>query len=431
VLAALVDKSLVVLDTAAPDGRYRMLETIRAFAGEQLAQQGQDAELRRRHAEFFTAWAGEAEGALRGPQQAAWLTRLAFDHDNLRAAREWALGSGAPDLALALAGVVRRVWNLRGHLTEGRRWLDRVLAQSGGESAARARVLNGAGVLAWTQGDLDTARRCHEESLAVRRALDDQPGIAESLNNLGNVTLDQGDADAARALYEASLAQRQALGDTWGTAMTLNNRGTLAGEQGDSATAQIRFEESLALFRVVGDTWAIAMTLHNLGDEAQNRGELAQARRLHEESLGLRRELADKRGITASLINLGWVALAQGDLDSAGRLYAESLALLRELGDKRVSAFCLEGLAATATLNRQADRAARLFGAAAALREAIGVPLEPVDRADYERYVAQGRDQLPPEGWTPAWESGYALSLDQAIAYALGESGPAGRVING
>jgi len=335
-VAALVHASLLQQREGPGDEpRFVLLETIRAYAREELASGtlGPDAAatLARRHAAHYLALAEEAEPALRGPGQADWLARLAADLDNLRAALRWAIDGDEADTALRLAGALQRFWEVRGLLAEGRRWLAAALALPAAPAHARGQALTVAGLLAMAQGDYATARPLHEEALALRRALDDRRGAAHTLDILGLLAQYQGDHAAARPLHEASLAGMRILGDARGTANALFNLATAVQNGGDYAAARVLHEESLALRRTLGDTRGIALALHLLGIVAQRQGDYAAARPLQEEGLALRRALGDTQGVAHSLHSLGELAQVAGDHAAARALHAEAVALVREL----------------------------------------------------------------------------------------------------
>jgi predicted ATPase len=469
-LQSLLDKSLVRQDELADheyEPRFRMLETIREYALERLAESGDIDLLRRQHSAYMLELAEQAVPELTGNQQDAWLHRLALEHDNFRAALEWTSrpGSGLNEQALRLSGALWRFWEIRGHLSEGRAWLTRSIDQArlGDWSAiapeARAHALNGAGNLAWTQGDYATARTLHEECLALRRETDDRLGVATSLGNLGIVARAQGDTTAARALYGESLSLRRRLGDARGVAAALNslagialdegddagasdlyeegllilrelgdmrgeafvlgNLGTLRLHQGDVAAARSLYENSLSLRRELGDRRGIATVLNNLGVIALEQADLTTARSLYQESLALRRELGDRDGIATSLANLGWIALEQGDPAEAGALYAESLRLHRDLADWDGIALGLEGLANVAHARQLPERATRLSAALAALLERREEIRHQIDEPRLRQAMAQARAELGEQAWSAAWAAGQALAPDQAIHDAL------------
>jgi non-specific serine/threonine protein kinase len=380
-LGGLVDQSLLQVGGTDAAPRFGMLETVREYGLELLEAAGEAAATRDRHLAWCVALAEEAAPQLTGPAQGAWLAELEAEHDNLRAALGWSLRDGGDAaLGLRLAGALWRFWEQRGHLGEGRGWLEASLARGGaGSAAARAWALNGAGILAYLQGDYDRAVAVLEESLVLRRAVGDTLGIACSLTDLGNVAILQGEYGRAAALYEESLALRRALGDRQGITNSLNNLAVMAMEQGDYRRATALLQECLALSREAGST----------------------------------EQIAD------AIINLGLVAYQQGDYGRAATLHQDSLRMSRAQGNKLRVVEGLAGLAAAVQAQEKPVRAARLFGAAEALREAIGSPLTPYERAVHDQAVQAVRTTLGEEGFTATWAEGRALSLEQAISLAL------------
>ena len=424
-LASLVDKSLLRI---LGSGRYDRHPLLYRYTQEKLSEHPEEeVQTREKHAGYFLALAEEAEPQLISAQQALWLDKLELEHDNLRSALRWALGRGDGVIAARLGGAIWRFWHMRGYLNEGRGWLEQVLALLESETAdqatmeARAKALKGAGVLAWAQGDHAQATALFEIALALFQELGDQDGIAALYNNLGVIALHRGDYPRAMELLEASLALRREQGDTWGVATCLNNLGATAGKQGDNVQAQKYYQESLVLHRQLSNKSGVALTLSNLGGIAVFQGNVEQAYIFYTEALAVRRELGDKIGVAASLAKLGTVSLRQDNLAEAQSLYRESLALLWELGDKERIADSLMGFAAIAVAQRQLQRAVRFWGAAEALREAIGVPLMPDEHAiyNYEHEVAAVRAQSGEAAFAAAWTQGRAMSLEEAIAFAL------------
>jgi len=385
---ALLDKSLLRReDGPGGEARFAMLETIHEYARERLAQRGEEAMLRRAHAAYFLALAKRAEPKLTGAGQATWLARLDTDYDNVRAALAWAQEHAGDDdeIALQLAGALWRFWLIRGHLAEERRWLEGLLGRGGGSAAVRAQALNGAGNLAWSQGDYARATAWYKESIVLWRQVGDAAGIARALSNLGMVLHEQGDVSGAQARYEESLAAHQQRRDL--------------------------------------DQWSIAATLNNLGRAVHEQGDRARARALLTESLALKREIGDSAGSAATLGNLADMADAEGDYEHAATLYRDSMVLYKELGDYGGIAAGCEGIAhITALQNPAADlsRAVRLLAAASALRIAADLPLPPAEHSYYyERNLTNLRQTLGDSMFEEAWAVGQALSVDQIIAEAL------------
>ncbi len=419
-VASLVDKSLLRQDERGDEIRFRMLETIREYAAEQLEASGEAAATRRRVAEHYLELAEQAAPELRRPGQVDWLARLEREHDNLRAAMEWFRQSGEAEQGLRLASALWWFLTLRGYFAEARGWLEEMLSLGGASARSRARAwaLSGAGLAGWWDHDLAISRAHLEESIEIWRELADEPGLAFALGCLSLTSLAEGDLPGARSLLEESLAVAERTEDAWGVALSKGVLGRIALRVGDYAEAESRLEESLAARRRIGDRWVIAQNLNGLGDLARCLGDHARAQGRYEDSLALARELGDRLTMASLLHNLGYVALAQGDPRGASARFQESIALFRGLGDRPGVAECLAGLAGSAAA-QQPEAAARLFGAAADLLEAVGAPMSATNRADHERSIAAARALLDQEPFEQAWAEGRTLTQEQAIEYAL------------
>ncbi|HYP41350.1 MAG TPA: tetratricopeptide repeat protein [Chloroflexia bacterium] len=424
-IRALVDKSLLRQAELHGEPWLTMLETVREYGLEQLAAGGELDVIRRLHTAYYMEWAEKLEPDLAGPDQGALMDRLERDHDNLRAALNWAIEGKETVIGLRLTVALWWFWRVRGYLSEGRRWLEAVLALplDGGiaswtpeDKLLRTKALNGAGVLAYEQGDYGPAIRFHEESLALAREIGRKGGISASLNNLGLIARGQGDYLQAAKFYEESLALRREMDDKWSISICLNNLGVIAFELGDHERARTMQEESLALRREFGDKRGAAIALNNLGTVLCRQGDYERARTLQEESLALHTEVAGKWGMAGALAGLGQVALYQGESTQARKHYSQSLAYRQEVGDREGIAECLEGLATVAAMQKQPAQAARLFGMAGALREEIGAPIPPSGRALYEQGVGDVRGALGETLFAAAWAEGRAMKPEQALA---------------
>ncbi len=424
-LAALVDKSLVSRSMAGqPNERYRMLDTVRAYALERLAEHGEENEVRRQQAEYFAALTQQTEPNLSGPAQVEWLQRLEDEHANLRAVLDWLIESArhgptrAQDAhaALSLCAALWRFWYLRAYFSEGRRWLAQVLdlPVQDAYDLTRARALNGAGSLAYTQSDLPVAEAFHAQALDIRRALSDQQGVAGSLNNLAVVARHGGDYARARGLLEEAIVTNRELANRGWLAINHNNLGGVLFDLGAIAAAEAEVQHSLHLFTELGDEWGIGMSLCDLGGIMRARGDLNRARDLYEESLGRQQAVGDRRGMSTSLVGQAWIAL---DVESPARaraLFGQSLALCQEIGDRRGAILCLEGLACAAAARNDAPVAARLMGTADAERAALGARRTAGEAANLERRLARATRALG-EAWANEWRAGQILSAEVAI----------------
>ncbi|MGH2375703.1 MAG: ATP-binding protein [bacterium] len=384
-VARLADKSLVVVEEHGGETRYRMLETIREYAANDLHASGEADPVRTAHLEFFEALARDAYDFTEA-QRRAWLNRLEVEHDNLRAALQWSQESGdrVPSTAktgLRLAISMARFWEVRGFLREGREHLEALLTlpANGAPSAERATALNWRGRLALFQNDYGPARAACEEAAALFRTLGDRLGLARTLRNLGPIVLNEGAYQRARALYE----------------------------------------EDLRLSRELQDETSIAVAMTNIGLAARCQGEYDLARAVLEECL----ERFDKLRISKAypLIHLGVVHYCQGNFGQASRVLKAGLAIFAADRNRRLVAEGLVYLAGVASAAGQPRRAATLCAAAETLYDEVGATVWPVNRPIYDRALEDARQRLGGRGYEEAWATGREMTLEQGVAYALGE----------
>lgn len=379
-LANLIDKSLVVAEERGDEVRYRLLNTIRSYAWDKLEASGEVQSLCDRHLNWYVRLAEAARPELQGPNQKRWLERLETEHDNLRAALQWALSNSDfglqiseypdpipqstgswpnansgplavarnPQLVEAGLRLMRALWGfwwVHGHISEGRRWSQQALSISGSQSPdLLADALHGSGILASSQGDYVQAKTLLDRSLALHRQADNKAGVARALDALGVLATRQSNFRDAALLFMESLTLRRELGDKRGIDSSLNNLGHVATVQGDYVWARTLLEESLSISRELEDTSGIGVTLNNLGHVALNLGDYQAASALYQESLQIKRELGEKVGIASSLNSLGSVARHESRYVDAQGLYEESLAFFRELGHKEMIVVLLNNL---------------------------------------------------------------------------------------
>jgi predicted ATPase/class 3 adenylate cyclase len=381
-LESLGEKSLVQRAVSDHELRFRMLETIREYGLEQLRAAGEFEATHTRHQIAFLELAERAESQLYGRDSRAWLDRLESEHDNLRLAIRWAIDSGRAEDAMRLASALWRFWQIRGHLTEGRRWVEAVFAMpaAGMRSAVRAKALLAAGSLAYWQGDLETTARQYEESLSISRELNDARGIADGLFNLSFVQAALGRSDvASRYLLEARATFEQ-LGDARQAAFAAVGLGVAAARRADWETASKFATEALARFESLGDAFGI--------------------------------------GLSSGV--LGHLALAVGDNEAGRRLFLTSLSANEEIGDRLGLAVALEATALIAGRRGRHDVSLRLAGAADSIKK-TDRGQAPVPWYYFEdlRDLASGTHS--PEQVAAALELGSDMSVEEAIALAREE----------
>ncbi|MCC6775882.1 MAG: tetratricopeptide repeat protein, partial [Hyphomicrobiales bacterium] len=430
-LGSLVDKSLVVArEDATGEARFHMLETLREFGREQLRDQGEDAELQRRHAEYFLGLAEQEDLVSLGTRQPARMVVLDAEYDNLRAALAWGMAESNADdqlhrldVGVRLGRALYWYWYLRGFVSEGRAWLDQALERLNDDSPPRLRALAAMslGSVESFQGDVAAARPHLSDSITLFRQLQPESSydLAVALVAASATALYEGDDRAATAMLEESKALFQRLDVTSLQSTALVLLGAAAFAMGDQATARTHYEEALGLQRSIGYIYGSAQTLNNLGELARLKGDDERARSLYSESLAGFREAASKGDVARALHNLGHVALHQGQVDHAAGLLAESLALFQERGNQRGIAECLVGFAALASARGNHEMGLRLLGAADAQFTAMGAVVWPADRPEWERIVTATQSALDEHEYAATWSHGRELSLDQAATLAL------------
>lgn len=382
-LSRLVNKSMVIVETAGGGIRYGMLEPVRQYSQERLAASGEVDAVRRRHALWHIGLAREVEPWLRGARREVWLERLEREYGNLRAALEWALESDEMDLGLWFGGALAEFWYMSGYLSEARRWLEAALA-SGSDTPptpARTKALARAGWIAWEQGDYERSVDFSQESLALSRELRDESGTVTALSSLGWAALLGHDLQKASALAE----------------------------------------EAIALGRALDDPGGVARALLIPGFAAVVRGDYEQALALHEEILSLAWRAEDSVAMALSLGMGAFASLGRGDHHRARTLCEEGLALSPQPRVMNVTAFHLHASAALAGSQGLPARSARLWGAAESLRETIGSVLSPVELHIYEPYIEAARARLGAAEWGKAWAEGKAMTIKEAVEYAFTE----------
>jgi predicted ATPase/class 3 adenylate cyclase len=381
-LSGLVDKSLLIMEAEGGEARYRLLESVRQYAQDRLVESGEAADVRRRCRDWFLALAERAEPRLRGRDSRIWLKKLETEHDNLRAALEWseAQEDGAETM-LRLCGALGWFWTVRGFWFEARRWMEAALERSSEvRTPARIKVLQRLAVIVLRQRDYERTTALSEEALSLCAESGDSTGIAVSTDHLGMVAL----------------------------------------RQHEWTRATVLFERSLALFRELGNKWFVSMELAQLGMVARSQGDYTRAAALQMESLDLFREVGDEYyGIPYALRNVAFVALHLGDCLQAAKHYREAITLSRGFGDPWIIEECLEGLGRVACALGRYERAARLFGVAEASREVLGDGLSTDAKVIHDQGVSAASAGLGVEGLASAWTAGRAMTLEQAIDYAL------------
>ena len=421
VLSRLVDKSLLVAETEGTQARYRQLETIREYARDRLIESGEAREVLKRHHAWFLAMVARAEPEFfQGAESGEWLERLDREHDNLRAALQWSLDEpGQGREGLHLAAGLWRFWEIRGHLAEGRVWLEAFLQATAGEvSALQADAYTGAGILAFMLGDHAGASALHERSLELHRQVGGPDGIAFAANNLANAAVLSGDYATARELYETVISWARERGDPRVLGFAIVNMAEAVALDGEPDAARTLYDEGIAAFREAGDRWAEAFALDNLGVMVARQGGPEEAIQLHDQALAISRSIGDERGVARALAHLGDAAARSGDSERARSLYIESFEIRRALGDLPGIASGMEKLASV-VIDRDPRTAGVLLGAAERVRDLIRAPVPRAAREEYEALRNRVEEGLGEARFEEARGEGRRLSPEAVLARLL------------
>jgi predicted ATPase/DNA-binding SARP family transcriptional activator len=381
-LAQLTDHSL--LDhRAGTDGepRFAMLETVREYADERLGHTGDEYTVHRGHAEHFLSFAREADSGLKGPEQDSWLARLEAEHDNLRAALTWSLATDCGELAMTLAGELRRFWRYGLHLREAERWLEQALA-AGPPTASVGRVnaLLGMSIVLYDQAHHERAVVFADQALALARELGDAPFIACCCNSYGIVAQAAGDVELGAVMYAEYATVARRTSDWHGLMTATGNLANLVAVEGD-------YEQAISL-----------------ADEALELGE----------------RVGDRHHMSLTHCTLAVCSLRAHRPEKAIGHVAQAVRLSRTAKDPWTVVLCLQLAAATFAQTGQIERAARLFARAENLRKPMGRALESPERELIGQALSGVQARLHEPAVAAAWAQGETISLDDALADLLG-----------
>lgn len=382
-ISSLVDKSLVKTDESEPpDVRFFMLETIREYAGEKLAESDETKEIHSSHAAVYTQLAEQAAPQVFGRHRRIWLDRLERDNDNLRAAHDWAVTNQEADLALRLVVALWRFWHMRGYLQEGRRRVEESLALPGAnqQTPLRARALQAAGGVTHWQNEVDSQAAFYEQAAELWTQLKDDRGLADALYDRFFPEYMRGEMEKGRPFAEKSLALAEKIGDRMAAA---NAKWALAIDAGfrmrDHIQAKTLLTEALETFRQEDDAFMQTWALHVLGNLALSQDKTEEAEAHFREAMGLAAEAMDISGILFQLDNLALAARSRGNFEREVRLSAVASALKSSSGMDLVDASRkISGITVSGGETLTASRLQELWAEAErwSLEEAISYAME-------------------------------------------------------
>jgi predicted ATPase len=379
-ITSLAEKNLLMSkQTSAGDIRFWMLQVVRDYSLEMLAQTGDETRLHRAHAEFFLGFVKKVSPKLLSIETARWLERLETEHDNIRAALRWSLRHD-PAIAAGITAPMAELWTMHGHIREAEHWFHRVLeSYHEKETAIRWELLTGLGIIKQFRGDLDAAAGLYREALEIARANKNDSHIAKSLRGIAAVEYIQSDFSAARMHTNEACEISHSIGDDFGKAASLARLGDIAFSEGDLENAALHTGRSLEIFR----------------------------------------ELGYVQGIAAKLSNLGAVKILQEKYGEAESTLRESLETSLEIGDITIARLVIDGFAALKTTQGELSVAARLSGFAAKLAGSLGIEGEPAEIRLRDFYIRKLRAGIGESKFAEAYLQGERMTLAEAAASAL------------
>jgi non-specific serine/threonine protein kinase len=412
-LGSLADKSLIVVEERGGRARFRLLETVRAYATERLGP-AEVAELHRRHRGWFADIAERIDSGLLDSRQIAHLEE---DYDNFRVALRSSIAQGEYEVGLRLGVALWLFWHMRGLYAEGAAWLTELVAVSADAppTPARAAALHWAAHLRYVQGHPQGASALLAQSEDVSLRADYDRGLAMCGLIRGIMARDLGHAAEAHAQYARALGRLRQADDWSWQVVILTSFGHALCDEGDTRFAESVALKALRIARTHGHVYGVGRARYILGRVAAARGELRAAQQHLEAAVDDQRQLPFVQGVVWALVCLGPVLLAQGEPNRARDALAESLTLAQASGQQLCVA---QGLETGTELLAVSDPEAAVQCAAVArvIREVLGAPSPPNIRERLEVCLKRSRQLLGDEGWNAAWVGGTALSVKEACA---------------
>ena len=421
-LTALVDQSLVIYDYHPERSRYRMHETIRQYARQQLRANDEESNVFARFAHYYARFVTRAASNVKGNSVQGWLDLIEEEHINLRSAFNWMVEYDR-DSALALIadlGARLKFWELRGHYEEGRRWMQRILdATSDSPSEARANALLAAAALSSAINDFEYGQCCAAESQYIFGQLGNLPGEIESRLAMAELTNLQGDQVESVATVQDAIALAREINYQPGLAKGGWIMGLIAYDQAEYDRAIQDLLPSIAAWRELDKPYELGRALNTVAACLLEKGEYSAASEVLQETAEINRGLGYRRGEALALHNLAETAIKLGDYAQAKQLNTDSLQIRKELGLRRGYAYSLENFAILAERENQIARSIQLFAAAQALRQSMGAPIDPSTQEIYTNILQELRAKLGEVRYELEWSKGWSMTADQAIELAM------------
>ncbi len=427
-LTRLVDKSLVYIEESTGEIRYRRLETIRQYSREKFFETGEVETIRDRHLAFYVKYAESAGEEMRGRARLAWIHGIETEQDNLRTAMEWGLARN-PKSALRIAVSLPLFWTTGGYSAEGFRWIQQAMAgyvekiDEFEQPLLRAKGLGGLSFLYMSLGDNTNGKRVAEESVALFRQSQDKSGLAYSLFILAFPLEFLGERFRAEAALMESIAIARSEKNAFVLASALNNLTRVTLDlHGDIEAAERYANEAIRLSQEAGVEWNVSVAHEMKGIIALHRKDYDEARTLFEKAINAYRETGASFNVIIAKSSLAHMERELGNYVIAQDLYRETIIAFRDVAQTGAVAHQLECFGFVALAQDQIERALQLFAAADALREKGGTPMNPDEQVYFDGQLKGLRDELNSIQFDAIWSKGRAMTMEQAIEFAVDES---------
>ena len=425
-MSRLVDKSLVISEESTGGIRYRRLETIRQYSRERFFETEEVETIRDRHLAYYVQFSEEIERGLRGPARKIWAYRSEEEQENLQTAVEWALARD-PESSLRIASNMVVGISSGGYSVEGFRWLrDSTRAMEAKLSIiplpVRAKALGALAFIYVSMGRERDAYSFAEQSIALYRQLGDKSGLASALlvasiplESSGRLVEAESALKEARALAEA---EKNGFLGAW----ILNSLARVTARlHGDMQAAWDLTEEALRLTSDAGMEWHVANAYEMRGFLAAYSSRYEEARQFFEVSMDAYRNVGAHFNVLLNKSNLAHLERQFGHHEQALERYRESIVGFRDVGQLGAVAHQLECFGFLAMEEDQTERALKLFAAADALREKVRSPMTSEEQDYFDEQINVLHQKLDAQQFNQIWTTGRALTMEQALAFALEE----------
>ena len=419
------------MEEGVGDARYRLLETIRQYARDKLLEAGEAEQTRNLHLEYFVRFSEQTAPYLDTAEVLHWIPRIDAEYDNLRTAFEWSLDHDV-EASLRIVGSLAYYWFRRGHGAEGMELSNAAFARADQlpppenedvrrrQMMIRARALQAAAFLAYSQGDNINAYRAGNECIALARQLGDIQMLATVLAFSGSARLFEGEYEAAQAQIDEAVAICRAAGEKFGLGLSLGMMAQVEMIINHNMKAAEEYErQAMELTSEMAGTWTGLMLYFGTGRGAMFRGDYAIARERFAYCLPLFIEMKDEHRANMIHSELAHMDRYEGNIQKALARYRQSIVVWQKLGHRAAVAHQLECFAYLAKAQEEPERALLLLGAAESLRERINIHMQPHERHEYEREVSDLRAGISEQQFRVLWGRGRALTIDEAVELAL------------